>query len=247
MNAHGLPLSLATNGSLLDPKFLDIWMDPLISMSTSAEELAKRHNKLNFKSYVLRIGRYVNAWARSKSRQQIFFQIVHYPQSSKAATEAYKQQKNEFLTEFCHQSGLYDLCDEETSVTEDVYRLRRRGDNPRILTFLKQTLSVGGLYPDDSKFVERERATDGFCDAPFRLLVVHSNGTLGACCSDLSGGTTFATAEEVEGKSIKELWESSPKIRRLRETFLNGTIDLDVCQRCLSQEQVAYVPFKNAK
>jgi tetratricopeptide (TPR) repeat protein len=239
VNTHGLPVSLATNGSNMDPTFLDIWMDPLISMSTSAEELAKRHNKLNFDGYISRIAKYANAWAHSNSRQNVFFQIVHYPQDGQAADEAYKRAKNDFLVEFCRRAGLYEVCVEETSVTEDVYRLRRNGDG-RILTFIKQGLTIGGLYPEDSKFVERERATAGFCDSPWRLLVVHSNGTLGACCSDLSGGTTFASAEEVESKSIKELWESSPRIQRLRQSFLEGTVELDVCQRCLVQEQVAF-------
>jgi tetratricopeptide (TPR) repeat protein len=239
VNAHGLPVSLATNGSHMNPSFLDIWMDPLISMSTSAEELAKRHSKLNFDGYVSRIAKYANAWARSDSRQNIFFQIVHYPQDTPAAEGAYKRAKNDFLVDFSRRAGLYDLCVEETLVTEDIYRLRRKG-NPGILTFIKQGLTIGGLYPEDSKFVERERATAGFCDSPWRLLVVHSNGTLGACCSDLSGGTTFASAEEVESKSIKELWESSPRIQRLRQSFLEGTVELDVCQRCLVQEQVAF-------
>ena len=237
-NAHGLPVTLATNGSHLDPGFLEIWMDPLISMSTTPEELAKRHNKLNFESYISRIVEYAGAWARSTARQNVFFQIIHYPHKDPKQDAEYRRRKNDFLIEFCRRTGLYDTCVEETSINEDSYRLRRKG-HPGILTFIKQELGMGGLYPADSKFIERERATVGFCDSPWRLLVVHSNGTLGACCNDLSGGTTFATAEEVEAKSIKELWESSPRIQRLRETFLNGTVDLDVCQRCLVQEQVA--------
>lgn len=238
VNSHGLLVRLATNGSNLDPTFLDIWMDPLISMSTSVDELAKRHNKLNFESYISRIANYADAWARSRARQNLFFQIVHYPQANPEAEKAYKQAKNDFLVEFCRRAGLYESCIEETAVTADAYRLRRKG-HPGILTFIKQVLSGGGLYPVDSKLVERPRATAGFCDSPWRLLVVHSNGTLGACCNDLSGGTSFATAEDVAGKSIKELWESSPRIQRLRQSFLNGEVELDVCQRCLTHEHVA--------
>ena len=61
VNSHDLPISLATNGSHLDPSFLDIWMDPLISMSTLPEELAKRHPKLNFASYIDRIANYAKS------------------------------------------------------------------------------------------------------------------------------------------------------------------------------------------
>ncbi len=79
VNSYGLPIALATNGSLLDPKFLAIRMNPLISMSTSAEELSERHKKLKFEEYIDRIVRYVAAWSTSNAEQNLFFQIVHYP------------------------------------------------------------------------------------------------------------------------------------------------------------------------
>ena len=99
---------------------------------------------------------------------------------------------------------------------------------------------MGGLYPVDGKLVARERATAGFCDSPWRMLVVHSNGTLGACCSDLSGGTTFARADEVQATSIKDQWENSLKIRQLRNSFLEGRVELDVCQRCIKHKQIFF-------
>ncbi len=43
---------------------------------------------------------------------------------------------------------------------------------------------MGGLYPVDGKMVEQERVTEGFCDFPWRLLTIHSDGSLGACCVD---------------------------------------------------------------
>ena len=240
VNSYGLPLALATNGSRLDTSFLDIWMDPLISMSTSPEELAERHNKLDFDAYIDRIANYATAWSRSQARQNVFFQIVHYAQKSPAADAAYKSRKDAFLIEFCRRAGLYETCREENSVQEDNYRFTRKG-HPGALSFIKQVVMESGLYPLDGKLVERERATAGFCDSPWRQLVVHSNGTLGACCVDLSGGTNFATAEEVETTSIKELWESSPQIKRLRQSFLEGRVERDVCQRCLTQGQVTFL------
>jgi len=216
-------------------------MDPLISMSTLPEELAKRHNKLNFDTYIDRIANYAAAWACSQAPQNLFFQIIHYPQENAEAEAAYRQRKNAFLVEFCRRAGLYDTCVEDTSVEDEDYRFRRRL-HPGGLHFLKQQVSIGGLYPADGKMVERERATTGFCDAPWRQLVIHSNGTLGACCVDLSGGTTFASAEEVATTPLKELWESSPQIRAMRHSFLQGRVELDVCQRCLSQGQVRFEP-----
>ena len=240
-NHHGLQISLATNGSHLDPSFLDIWMDPLISMSTLPEELAKRHNKLNFDTYIDRIADYTAAWARSQAPQNLFFQIIHYPKESAEAEAAYRQRKNGFLVEFCRRAGLYDTCVEDTCSEDEDYRFTRR-QHPGALHFLKQQVSIGGLYPDDGKMVERQRATTGFCDAMWRQLVIHSNGTLGGCCVDLSGGTTFASAEEAATTPLKELWESSPQLRAMRESFLQGRVELDVCQRCLSQGQVRFEP-----
>src|SRR5262249_21738941 len=63
VNSYGLPVWLATNGSQLDSSFLDIWMDPLISISTSPEELAKRHRKLDFDRYIDRIVNYARDWS----------------------------------------------------------------------------------------------------------------------------------------------------------------------------------------
>lgn len=240
-NAHGLPIALATNGSLLDPSFLDIWMDPLISMSTLPEELAKRHNKLNFERYVERIADYAAAWARSQSRQNLFFQIIHYPQADAAAELEYRQRKNAFLSEFARRAGLYESCTEESSVEDEDYRFQRRG-HPGGLHFLKQRVSIGGLYPEEGRMLERPRATAGFCDAPWRQLVIHSNGTLGACCVDLSGGTTFASADEAATVPLKELWERSPQIRAMRDAFTQGRVERDICQRCLSQGQVMFPP-----
>jgi tetratricopeptide (TPR) repeat protein/organic radical activating enzyme len=241
VNSHGLPIWLATNGSHLEPDLLEIRMDPLISMSTLPEELAKRHSKLDFDAYIARIARYASAWAESRAPQSVAFQIIHYHQESEAANREYKRRKDAFLVEFCRRAGLNETCFESSSVHEDAYRLMRKTDG-RGLTFIKQIVSKGGLYPADGKFVERERATAGFCDAPWRQLVVHSNGTLGACCVDLSGGTSFATAHEVATTSLKELWESSPRIQSMRRAFLEGKVEREVCQRCLKQGQVAFAP-----
>lgn len=239
VNSYGLPVWLATNGSYLDPSFLEIWMDPLISMSTLPEELAKRHSKLNFDAYIARIARYTAAWAISRARQNLVFQIIHYPQPDAAAEIAYRQRKDAFLAEFCRRSGLYDTCSEETSAEDENYRLRRNA-HPGWVQFLKQPVLAGGLYPDEGKMVARPRATTGFCDSPWRQLVIHSDGSLGACCVDLSGGTTFASAAEAAATPLKQLWQSSPRLTAMRESFRQGRVELDVCQRCLSQGQVTF-------
>jgi organic radical activating enzyme len=241
VNSYGLPIYLATNGSLLDPSFLDIWMVPLISMSTSPEEFAKRHNKMNFEGYINRIADYTSAWANSQSRQNLAFQIIYYPQANGEAEFEYKARKNAFLREFCDRAGLYNSCLEGTRIEDGNYLLYRKA-HPGSIQFMKQPVAIGGLYPQDGRMVERPQARTGFCDAPWRQLVVHSDSTLGACCVDLSGGTTFASAEEVATTSLKDLWENSPRITAVRQAFLQGRVALDVCRRCLSQGQVTFPP-----
>lgn len=241
VNSYGLPIWLATNGSRLDPKFLDIWMDPLISMSTSAEELAKRHAGLNFARYIGRIADYTAAWAKSAARQNLFFQIIRYPQDDTEADAACQARQNAFLVEFCGRAGLYDSCVEASAVADEVYRLSRR-THPGVVSFMKQSVSIGGLYPKNGELVERGRATAGFCDAPWRQLAIHADGTLGACCVDLSGGTTFASAAEVETIPLKTLWEEGEQITSIRRNFLAGRIERDVCQRCLHHGQVMFSP-----
>jgi len=239
VNEHGLPVWLATNGSLLDASYLDIWMDPLISMSTLPEELAQRHNKLDFDRYIAGIADYATAWARSDARQSLYFQIIHYPQPDPEAAAAYKARKDAFLLEFCRRAGLYETCTEASAVGSDIYSLSRNG-HPGSVSFLKQAVAIGGLYPEDGAMVPRERATAGFCDSPWRQLVVHSNGTLGACCVDLSGGTGFASAEEAATLPIKELWENGAQITAMRRDFLAGRVERDVCQRCIGQGEIRF-------
>src|SRR6202012_2535569 len=103
-----------------------IQMNPLISMSTSAEELYERHRKLNFHDYIDRIVRYASAWANSDAEQNLFFQIVHYPQADDAADRRYKATKNHFLLEFARRAGLSEACDETSGVEASTYTLRRR-------------------------------------------------------------------------------------------------------------------------
>lgn len=239
VNSYGLPVWLATNGSRLDSSFLDIWMDPLISISTSPEELAKRHNKLDFDRYIDRVVKYARDWSRSQSRQHLYFYVIYYPQENAEADAAYKRTKEAFMVDFCRRADLYETCWEQNSVEDATYSLSRK-EHPRGISFIKQPISIGGLYPAEGKMVARERADAGFCDAPWRQLVVHSDGTLGACCVDLSGGTTYARADELATTPIRELWQSAPQIVGMRQNFLEGRVEREVCQRCLTQGEVRY-------
>jgi len=235
INDQGLPIALATNGSLLKPEFVGLWMNALISCSTTADELTFRHNKLDFDEYVETIANYVRAWAHAeKTRQVLNFQIVYYYGPNAPEYPEYNASKLAFIKKMVTEAGLDELCEEVTSLDDNVYILKKHTDGQKI-QFLKQRLSGGGLYPVDGKVVEGERVFEGFCDSPWKRMTIQNDGTISSCCVDLSGGTTYSEPEEIWTTSLVDLWKKHEGISKLRNEFLEGKVTLDVCQRCLSK------------
>lgn len=75
INRYGLRTILATNGSRLDPAFLALDMDLLISISTCPEEFAQRHRTMSFETYIERVQGYIRAWLDTPNRQYIWVQV----------------------------------------------------------------------------------------------------------------------------------------------------------------------------
>lgn len=133
VNGVGLPVSLATNGSLLKPEYTDLWMNLLVSISTSPEELALRHPKLKFEKYIDTIAEFTSAWAKSNARQALSFQIVNYYSVRDPEYPEYNAAKNAFLQSFIERTGLSERCEALNSLDDPVHHLRRKAGGQRQL------------------------------------------------------------------------------------------------------------------
>lgn len=246
VNENGLPVGLATNGSLLKPEYLSLWADLLISISTSPQELARRHPKLDFDKYLEQIVEYMAAWGRGKARQSIWFQVIYYRWRGQPGFDQYEAAKNAFIADFIRRAGLDEHCAVVDPIAAPVPRLRRTGEQPALVTFLREVVSGGGLYPVDGKLVGGQKADRGFCDSPWKRLTIQSDGTVSCCCVDLSGGTAFAEPDDIWNLPLSDIWKKHAGIRALRGAFLDGNVEREVCKTCLghANAQTRYVaPF----
>ncbi len=226
-------ISLATNGSLLTPKLLRYPISILISVSTDAEEFSKR-SSLSYEKYLRKIGEYVTQWYRTDSRQRVNFQLIYALNPGEAGYAEYDEKKIRFMREMVRELLESGNVTEVSSPESDVYTLEKADGS--CLKFIKMRLARGGLYPVDGKVVDQGETGSGFCDSPWKRITVLSNGTIGFCCIDLSGATAFATIDDLEHRSLKELWEHHPDVRRIRDGFLKNEVLLDVCRRCLAKK-----------
>jgi hypothetical protein len=92
------------------------------------------------------------------------------------------------------------------------------------------------MYPD----VEEKRSVTlprnfGFCDSPWKRLVILSDGSIQPCCLDLKGTLVYTNPDELESKTLHELWHSDSRILAIREAALRGQVDHPTCQKCLDR------------
>jgi len=227
VNEHGLPVALASNGSLLDPRFLDLDMDLVITLSTSAEEFSERHRKLDFGHYVDRVVDYVKKWTQKETTQSLTIQIIF--DNNERNNQAYTSAKEEFLKSFARRSNLSGI----PSIEKGPSRIFTKSPREH-LEFSRQYLATRGLYPEKGKRKPCEPVESGFCDSPWKRLAILADGRVSYCCIDLSGGTVFTEPGEILSTGIKELWLNHPRIRQVRDNFLSQSITDEVCKTCLS-------------
>jgi len=178
VNEHGLPVSLATNGSLLNPEFLDLDMNLTITLSTSATELSERHKKLDYERYVNRVIDYVKMWTRQKTTQSIRIQIIYDNKERK--NEDYYSAKEEFIRDFIEQSNLSGYQSTEKGTSR--FFTKSAGE---FLEFSKHFLTTQGLYPEKGKRRPCIPAESGFCDSPWKRLAILADGSISYGCKFL--------------------------------------------------------------
>jgi hypothetical protein len=65
------------------------------------------------------------------------------------------------------------------------------------------------------------------------MMVVHCDGTISHCCSDLTGQTAYANVKDM---SLREAWTSNKAICDVRKDFEAGKVRLPICQKCLASK-----------
>ena len=225
-NKSGLRINLATNGSRLQRKFLDLDMDLVITVSGNAEEFSQRHKTMNFDKYINRVIDYVNKWVTSKTNQNLVVQVNYAHLMHR--DEGYCQDKDKFIVNFIKKCGLNPFSHKD----DQGQMIFKRPDN-RWLRIVRHHVVSGGLFPENGKRVENKYTKCGFCDSPWKRLAILADGCLGFCCLDLSGKTSFANFE-TEGFDINNLWLHNNKLVKVRNEFLKKNVVNPVCQRCLA-------------
>ncbi len=84
-------------------------------------------------------------------------------------------------------------------------------------------------YPDDSIRVHDTHCGGEVCARPLIHMVIHSNGEVGACCTDWKFKTVYG---DVKTQSLKQIWNSE-KLRQFQIMHLaKKRNELDFCRTC---------------
>jgi hypothetical protein len=230
-NRAGHRIFLATNGSNLKPEFLPIDMNIVVNISCSPQELGLR-SPMSFAKYVSRLEGYVRDWAAGGSGQSLTMKI--YTSGLERARPTEIGRKRQFATGLVHrlEMGSQGAWDGD----EMHQRFEYRKQNGSSFELVLQPLAEGGLYPNLSSFAQPGAALPvgkGFCDSPWKVLSVLSDGAVCFCCVDITGETSYTRPEEIWSASLRELWLEHPRIRGHRQDLLAGNASLPICRKCL--------------
>lgn len=226
LNEHGLQAGIATNGSLLDPEWLDLDMQLVITVSTHPDELARRHKRLDWEQYQRTVREYVRAWTESESRQKLMVQLItgHGGPDGRIGREHWRA----FVDRFVEETGLNERCKPDEA-RPNVHRK----PNGAVAVLIEYPIVAGGLYPEDGEFVAADPVDVGFCDSPWKRLAVMADGRVSYCCIDLSGGTAYSQPDDVRNDSLVDLWRNHPRVREVRAAFRRGEVIESICKTCL--------------
>jgi organic radical activating enzyme len=227
VNAQGLRVGLATNGSLLDPKWLELEMDLVITASTHPEEFLTRHKRMDFQKYVDRVVTYVQEWAKSKSSQKLMLQLIH--DHGAFSGDIAGASWNSFVENLLARAEVARYC-KQVPEKPNVW-LKPGG---RSLVLIEYPIVAGGLYPEAGKRLEYQPIEKGFCDSAWKRLAVLADGRVSYCCIDLSGGTAYTEPAAIREQPLAKLWREHPSVQRVRAAFRRGEITDVICKTCLA-------------
>jgi hypothetical protein len=231
VNARGKRINLVSNGSNLQRRFLDLKMDIGIHLSTTEAEFSKR-STLPFDRYLGGMREYLTEWLGSPAEQNIHYNV--YLTSSDRGSAGEMARIRNFINGFLETAGLRRAIADDAAPNSNWFMHRKK--NGYRFRLSARNIASGGMYPD----VEAKRPVTlprdfGFCDSPWKRLVVLSDGSLQPCCLDLKGTLTYTRPEEVRSKSLHDLWHNDARIKGVRDEMLRGEINHPTGQKCLER------------
>ena len=231
VNDRGRRIDLASNGSNLQSRFLDLKMNINVHLSTTSGEF-KLRSTLSFARHLRELQAYIDEWRESSAEQTIAYNLYLTSEQRRSPTEMARLRA--FVSDFVAAAGFAGGLSEDLK-PNSVWFLHRKSNGYQ---FRIAALSVasGGMYPDvEAKKAVTLRRDFGFCDSPWKRLVILSDGSLQPCCLDLKGTLAYTQPEEIHTASLAELWNNDPRIKKIREEALAGTIGNPTCQKCLDR------------
>ena len=231
LNEARIPFVLATNGSRLTPEMVDLEMTVLISISTSNAEFKLRAPSLNYHEYINNICSYLEAWLPSNKKQSIHIQIPYYKKNVISNIPQWYQKKK-FVAAMGKRLKITDFTEKKVqgNLIAD-FKIRYTKPNGSFLSFYSWTIQ--DLMPYKPVRANDSRTTRGFCSRPWQEMAILADGRVSFCCADLTGGTAYTSREEIWKRSLIDIWMDR-RIITIRKEFLQGKVQLPVCQRCIT-------------
>lgn len=231
INGRGHKIALATNGSLLKKEYLDIDMSVLVNLSVSREELRKR-SLMDFETYIKTLSGYVENWKASGGRQNLIFGV--YTSRADRSAKDHLQEKSRFLQYFLQRCGIGHVQNFDYS-EKTLFSFHNQGGGSLRLAHFH--IASGGVYPSTEKQPLKNSLpnTLGFCDSPWKRLVILADGRLAYCCLDVTGSLAFTHPDKIWRTPIKRLFWDHPAISSVRTDFLSARVQHPTCRLCLSR------------
>jgi organic radical activating enzyme len=232
LNAKKIPISLATNSSLLKDSFLALEYDLLTYLSTSAEELKKR-SAIDFDKYTETLSNYLQKWKESPTKQNLSLHLYHEAGEDMAGEPI--REKLKFMRSLLTRSGFVDV---EFRKDACCFYTFRKENGCRLAISFTPIVS-GGLFPgkesQDKAGLPTISPEVGFCDSAWLRMTIFWDGSIGLCCHGLQGETIYTAPEEIWEKPLDWLWLQHPHVRFFRESMATGQLVLKGCKKCLTR------------
>lgn len=231
INNKGYKIELVSNGSGLKDKFVDLNMNLTINLSTNNNELSKR-SKISFDKYIGKLIDYVATWYYKATNQNIVFNI--YLSSTDRSSKERRENIVDFVNYFISSTAINAQLNRENISNDTLIHVANQYNCTLSINYMN--IASGGLYPETEKAKRIKLSRDhGFCDSPWKRMVILADGSVQACCIDLSGSLAYSKPEEICTTSLSDLWLNHELVNKYRSDFLHGNVTHETCRKCLDR------------